>query len=109
MEFRELLLGLVIRAFAAGLVLATTERREHIEERSRPVADLLVPVFFVTVGVKVQPRALNALGEHATPGIAVVLCVVAVASKLMAGLGVYSGACVDGRSPSAWSREARSA
>ena len=47
-------LATIIGAFAAGLVLATTERRAHIEERIKPVADdLLVPVFFVTVGMKV--------------------------------------------------------
>src|SRR5437899_1529229 len=45
-------LAAIIGAFAAGLVLATTERRHHIEERIKPVSDLLVPVFFVTVGMK---------------------------------------------------------
>jgi Kef-type K+ transport system membrane component KefB len=53
-------LATIIGAFAAGLVLATTERRTHIEERIKPVADLLVPVFFVTVGMKVQPAMLSA-------------------------------------------------
>jgi Na+:H+ antiporter len=54
------LIGLttIIGAFAAGLVLATTERRENLEQRIKPVADLLVPVFFVTVGMKVQPATL---------------------------------------------------
>src|SRR6185503_8743917 len=47
-------LATIIGAFAAGLILATTERRAHIEERVKPVADLLVPVFFVAVGMKVQ-------------------------------------------------------
>jgi Kef-type K+ transport system membrane component KefB len=82
-------LATIIGAFAAGLVLATTERREHIEERIKPVADLLVPVFFVTVGMKVQPVALNPFAENAQFGIALVLTIVAVASKLAAGLAVY--------------------
>jgi len=82
-------LATIIGAFAAGLVLATTERREHIEERIKPVADLLVPVFFVTVGMKVQPGMLNPFAENAQFGIALVLTVVAVASKLVAGLAVY--------------------
>src|SRR5689334_7796193 len=47
-------LATIIGAFAAGLIVATTERRAHVEERIKPVADLLVPVFFVTVGMKVQ-------------------------------------------------------
>jgi Kef-type K+ transport system membrane component KefB len=82
-------LATIIGAFAAGLVLATTERREHIEERLTPVADLLVPVFFVTVGMKVQPAMLNPFAEGAMFGIAIALTVVAIASKLAAGLAVY--------------------
>lgn len=82
-------LATIIGAFAAGLVLATTERREHIEERIKPVADLLVPVFFVTVGMKVQPTMLNPFAENAQFGIAMLLTAVAIASKLVAGLAVY--------------------
>jgi Kef-type K+ transport system membrane component KefB len=82
-------LATIIGAFAAGLVLATTERREHIEERIKPVADLLVPVFFVTVGMKVQPTVLNPFAENAQFGIAMLLTAVAIASKLVAGLAVY--------------------
>lgn len=82
-------LATIIGAFAAGLVLATTERREHIEQRLKPVADLLVPVFFVTVGTKVQPSMLNPFAQDGHFGVAVVLTVVAVVSKLAAGLAVY--------------------
>jgi Kef-type K+ transport system membrane component KefB len=82
-------LATIIGAFAAGLVLATTERREHIEERLKPVADLLVPVFFVTVGMKVQPAMLSPFGGDAQFGLALLLTLVAVASKLAAGLAVY--------------------
>ena len=82
-------LATIIGAFAAGLVLATTERREHIEERIKPVADLLVPVFFVAVGMKVQPVMLNPFADNAQFGIALLLTLVAVASKLVAGAVVY--------------------
>ncbi len=82
-------LATIIGAFAAGLVLATTERREHIEERIKPVADLFVPIFFVSVGMKVQPGLLNPFAEDAQFGIAMFLTAVAVASKLAAGLAVY--------------------
>jgi Kef-type K+ transport system membrane component KefB len=82
-------LATIIGAFAAGLVLAATERREQIEERIKPVADLLVPVFFVTVGMKVQPAVLNPFAENAEFGTALVLTAIAVASKLSAGLAVY--------------------
>ncbi|MGH7373834.1 MAG: cation:proton antiporter [Candidatus Rokuibacteriota bacterium] len=82
-------LATIIGAFAAGLILATTERRSHIEERIKPVADLLVPVFFVTVGMKVEPAMLNPFAENTQFGIAVLLTALAVGSKLAAGLAVY--------------------
>jgi Kef-type K+ transport system membrane component KefB len=82
-------LATIIGAFSAGLILATTERRAHIEERIKPVADLLVPVFFVTVGMKVEPAMLNPFAPNAQLGIAMLLTAVAVASKLAAGLAVY--------------------
>jgi Kef-type K+ transport system membrane component KefB len=81
-------LATIVGAFAAGLVLATTERRTHIEERLKPVADLLVPVFFVTVGMKVQPVMLNPFGG-AHFGLTLILTAVAIASKLVAGVAVY--------------------
>jgi Kef-type K+ transport system membrane component KefB len=83
-------LATIIGAFAAGLVLATTERRAHIEERVKPVADLLVPVFFVTIGMKVEPALLNPFGEEAAlGGMALLLTAVAIVSKLATGLAVY--------------------
>jgi Kef-type K+ transport system membrane component KefB len=82
-------LATIIGAFAAGLILATTERRAHIEERIRPVADLLVPVFFVTVGMKVQPALLDPFAENTQFVLALLLTAIAVVSKLAAGLAVY--------------------
>lgn len=82
-------LATIIGAFAAGLILASTERRAHVEERIKPVADLLVPVFFVTVGMKVEPAMLNPFAENAQFAMAALLTAAAVASKLAAGVAVY--------------------
>jgi Kef-type K+ transport system membrane component KefB len=82
-------LATIIGAFAAGLVLARTDRREHIADRIVPVGDLLVPVFFVTVGMKVQPSLFNSFADNAQLGLALILTAVAVTSKLAAGLVVY--------------------
>jgi Kef-type K+ transport system membrane component KefB len=82
-------LATIIGAFAAGLVLATTERRESIEQRIKPVADLLVPVFFVAVGMNVRPAMLNPFANGAMLGIALTLTAVAVASKLASAVAVY--------------------
>jgi Kef-type K+ transport system membrane component KefB len=82
-------LATIVGAFAGGLVLATTERRAHIEDQIKPVADLLVPVFFVTVGMKVQLTMLDPFATDAQFGVAMLLTAVAVVSKLAAGLAVY--------------------
>ena len=80
----------LIGAFAAGLVLAKTERRAHIEERLRPVADLFVPIFFVNLGMKVDLAQLHPFAPHGGLVFALMLTLVAVAAKLVAGLGVYT-------------------
>jgi Kef-type K+ transport system membrane component KefB len=49
----------ILGAFAAGLVLAETEKRKELEEQVIPVADILVPVFFVCVGAKTDLSVLN--------------------------------------------------
>lgn len=82
-------LAAIIGSFAAGLILAKTEQREHLEERIRPVADLFVPIFFVTVGMKVQPAMLNPFAPGGQFWLALLLTVTAGATKLLTGLSVY--------------------
>ena len=82
-------LAAIIGAFAAGLILSRTEPHAQIEERIKPVADLLVPIFFVTVGMKVEPAQLNPFADDAQLGLALVVTLLAIASKLVAGLAVY--------------------
>lgn len=81
-------LATIIGAFAAGLALARSERGEHIEARIRPVADLLVPIFFVSIGMKVEPAALNPFAGDGQFALAILLTAIAVASKLATGLAV---------------------
>jgi Na+:H+ antiporter len=83
-------LATVVGAFAAGLILARTERRAHIEDQIKPVADLFVPIFFVLVGMEVDLAALDPRADAGTALLlALGLTAVAVVSKLLAGLGVY--------------------
>jgi len=85
------LIGLapIIGSFAAGLILARKERREHLEAQIKPVADLFVPIFFVIIGMKVQPAMLNPFSPEGQLWLALVLTAVAVVSKLVTGLSVY--------------------
>ena len=82
-------LAAIIGSFAAGLILAKTEQRVHIDERMRPVADLFVPIFFVIIGMKVQPSMLSPFAADNQFGMALLLTAVAILSKLVTGLGVY--------------------
>jgi Kef-type K+ transport system membrane component KefB len=46
-------------------------------------------VFFVTIGMKVQPAKLNPFADNAQFGLALLLTLVAVVSKLVAGVVIY--------------------
>jgi Kef-type K+ transport system membrane component KefB len=82
-------LAALIGAFAAGLILAKTERRNRIEEQIKPIADLFVPIFFATTGMKVELATLHPLAPRGALVFAVLLTLVAILSKLTAALAVY--------------------
>lgn len=86
----ELNLATIVGAFAAGLVLARTEDQVHIQERIRPIADILIPIFFVMVGIRVDTRVFDVTNPESyhTLGFMAVLVVVAIAMKLLSGFGV---------------------
>ncbi len=87
-------LATIVGAFAAGLVLAKTERRAHIEDLLKPVTDLFVPVFFVVVGMKVDVSSLSPFESAGWKGVlaTALLTVIAVIGKLASGLAVYQKA-----------------
>ena len=79
--------ALIIGAFAAGLVLAKTDRGRDIEHEVFDVAQFFIPIFFVSVGAAVDLKALNPF-DPATRQFFVVgmlLTLVAIAGKLLAG------------------------
>ena len=81
----------ILGAFAAGLVLAETEKQEELEAQIRPIADMLVPIFFVVVGAKTDVSVLNPLNPANREGliIAAFLILVAIIGKLVTGLTVF--------------------
>jgi Kef-type K+ transport system membrane component KefB len=74
----------IVGAFAAGLVLARTEHRLHLESRLKPVADLFIPIFFVVMGAKMPLKAMPLSVVWLTLG----LIVVAIVGKVLGGLTV---------------------
>jgi Kef-type K+ transport system membrane component KefB len=78
-------LATIIGAFAAGLIFSETEDLEHIERDVKPLADVLVPIFFVTVG------ALVDVTTFLDPDVVLVaagLTAIALATKWVAGFAV---------------------
>ena len=82
--------ALITGAFMAGLLLARTDFRRTIEERVHVLAyALLVPVFFINIGLTANLRAFDASDLVLLAS----LTVVAVASKL---IGCGGGALLSG-------------
>ena len=78
----------VIGAFVAGLVLARHPRRHRIRSELVPVGHLLVPVFFLQIGINVR---LQALFKTEVVVAAAALLAVAVAGKVLSGLAASRG------------------
>jgi Kef-type K+ transport system membrane component KefB len=83
--------ALIIGAFAAGLVLARTDRGKDIERQVYDVAQFFIPIFFVAVGAAVDLRSLNPFDPQTRPFLLVglLLTVIGVAGKLAAGFVVF--------------------
>ena len=81
----------ILGAFAAGLILAETSKRRELEEQITPIADMLVPVFFVTVGARTDISVLNPLEPANREGliIASFLVVIAIIGKTITGYAVF--------------------
>ncbi|NBO30648.1 MAG: cation:proton antiporter [Cyanobacteria bacterium WB6_1B_304] len=81
----------ILGAFAAGLVLDETDARNELDALVKPIADLLVPIFFVTVGARADLGVLNPIVPENREGlvIALFLIAVAIAGKLVTGWVVF--------------------
>jgi Kef-type K+ transport system membrane component KefB len=82
----------IVGAFAAGLVLDEahyesfrSKGERHLEQLIRPVSDLLVPLFFVLMGLKVD---LRAFGRFELLGFAAALTAAAIIGKQVCSLAV---------------------
>ena len=81
----------ILGAFAAGLVLEETDKRKELQKQVIPIADMLVPVFFVTGGAKTDFGVLNpAIPTNREALImATFLITVAIIGKVVTGLTVF--------------------
>jgi Kef-type K+ transport system membrane component KefB len=78
----------ILGAFAAGLVLARTEHKLHLEGLLKPVADLFMPLFFLLLGVSANLTSLSPFtpSGRGTLLLVGVLALVVLAGKVGAGL-----------------------
>jgi Kef-type K+ transport system membrane component KefB len=81
----------ILGAFAAGLILAETEKRKELEAQIIPLADFFVPIFFVCVGAKTDISVLNPTIPTNREGliIATFLILVAILGKVITGFTVF--------------------
>jgi Na+:H+ antiporter len=84
-------LAAIIGAFAAGFLIdpygrGVRSQREAVTLREllHPLSSILVPLFFVLMGMRVD---LGSLADGSVLGLAALLVVCAIASKLVCGLG----------------------
>ena len=73
--------AIIIGSFAAGLVLARTDKGEEIQREVHDVAHFFVPIFFVAVGAAIDVWAFNSKVLVIGFGLAAI----AVIGKLLAG------------------------
>ncbi|MFM2302953.1 MAG: hypothetical protein RLZZ135_356 [Cyanobacteriota bacterium] len=81
----------ILGAFVAGLVLDETDVRNELDALVKPIADLLVPIFFVTVGARADFGVLNPMIPEHRNGLLIAgfLIVVAIVGKLVTGWVVF--------------------
>ncbi|KAM3090985.1 cation:proton antiporter [Phormidesmis sp. 146-35] len=81
----------ILGAFAAGLILADTEKRKELREQIEPIADMLVPIFFVVVGARTDVSVLNPFVASNREGLimATFLIIVAIAGKVVTGFTLW--------------------
>ncbi len=79
--------AIIIGSFAAGLVLARTEKGSEIKRQVNDIVQFFVPIFFVAVGAAIDMKTLNPFDPSARRFLIVgaLLASVAVAGKIAAG------------------------
>ncbi|MCU0897406.1 MAG: cation:proton antiporter [Burkholderiales bacterium] len=81
-------LSMAFGAFLAGMMLGETEFRHQIESTIRPFRDVLVGLFFVGIGMLIEPAAIAKVWHWALAAAAATL---AVKAALVAGIVRVAG------------------
>ncbi len=76
----KLKIAAIVGAFLAGMVLSDYDAKFRLKEKFEPIYDFFVPFFFFALGAKLTPSLLF---NSATIGLAVVITLIAVLTKLI--------------------------
>ncbi len=82
--------AMIIGAFAAGIILSGTNQFDVIISRTKPVADIFTPVFFLSIGAQFDVSLLNPfVGNNLSVlGVGLALFIIAILGKVAAGWAV---------------------
>ena len=94
----QLGLSLAMGAFLAGIMLAETEYQHHVENEIRPFRDVLMGLFFISVGTQFdwhviffEPVAVGILTLGLIVGKGVAIIIIAALSGFEKGVAIRSG------------------
>jgi Kef-type K+ transport system membrane component KefB len=76
----------IVGAFVAGLALGRSPSAERIRREMRPVGHLLIPVFFLQIGIDAE---IDRFADPFVLGMAAALLAVAIAGKLASAAGLW--------------------
>jgi Kef-type K+ transport system membrane component KefB len=83
--------AMILGAFAAGLLVATTPRAHEVEKGITSLGHFFVPLFFVGAGASVELRSLNPFDTEGRSALILgaILTLAGVIGKLFAGYGPF--------------------
>ncbi len=81
-------LSMALGAFLAGMVIGETEFRHQVEVDIRPFQDILLGLFFITIGMRLD---LSVLPEIWHWVLLLLVAIVALKTALITGLGRFAG------------------
>ena len=83
--------AIIIGSFAAGLVLARTQRGKEIEREVHDMAQFFIPIFFVVVGAAVDLQSINPFNPETRRFVLIGLALTAIGivGKVAAGYVVW--------------------
>jgi CPA2 family monovalent cation:H+ antiporter-2 len=82
-------LSLALGAFVAGMLISETAYRHHVEEDIKPFRDVLLGLFFVTVGMQLE---WSIISEHWLLVLLMLVALLALKAMIVGGLARAFGA-----------------